>query len=426
MMQCLTIPSSRHPVKVPKSMVTITTPQPSPIDPSIQYGPVFARYLAGALRQSLAQVQEHRYTVPEDVRVQAWQVLQLTLTVDELWAQTSQLLIELAPRMNTGGIWSEWIPYLRQGIASSVRLEDAEAKAHLSLALGTLLRRQSAYAEAETLLLESRAIYQRCKMPDNEALVLNELALQCWSLNEFPVATELAQEALRLFNFEHPERANSYYILGNTKQACGKLDDARPFFEKALQIRRRQGNQPKVANNLVALAVLEQKQGNYDSAKTLLTEAVELLTKSGDVVQPAYAHNILGIIFSLSGDSARAVELYRRAEAGFQKVGLVEGLGDVYTNLGLDHGLLGDWVLGEHYLKASIAICQQVNHTESAVNAMIELANLYQKQALWTQAEEWLQSASQLLETIPQDPRYEKRKNEIVTKMQLNKKAQGS
>lgn len=380
-----------------------------------KYRPLFQGYLRGALNQSLSQVQEHGYTVDEDVLVQARHVLTLTLEIDDLWEQTSRLLMALSPKMEAGGLWDIWIPFLEKGIAISQRVRDEGVEAQLCLDLGTILCRQSSFTESNELLTIAKKLFEKLASPNDVALCLNQLALCALVQREYLQAVTLAQKALELFDNEHSERANSLFILAKESTAQELYGQAIFYFEEALTIRRSEKSEPKIANNLVGMAQVRRFQCDYKIAKLYLEEAIDLYTLSRNIADIADAQYDLGIIYSLMADSTTAIRYYRSAEKLYRELGKIEDLGSLYNSFGIDYTILGEWGLAQNAFEASIHIFESNGSTRNQINSLLELATLYQMQNWSKNMQKVLALAKRLMVSIKFDPDYDSLNRRIQT-----------
>ena len=390
----------------------------SQIDANVAYRPLLLSYIEKALCYSLAQVQAEKYTIADATRIQAWYVLTLAADMDNLWAIKRALLVELSPKMTLTGYWMEWIRYLQDGIELSCKKDDIVTYATLSLHLGHIYRRQGKWADARNLLERLLQETPDTLAAEQIALVQNELAFVYCEQRDYKKAETLVRSALARLNTEHPERANSYFILGIASGAKGDPDLAKQFLTKALGIRRFQGNQPRQANILVKLAMTELAQEQYDVAMEHIGEAIDLYTAIGDRIGVAHASLDMGIIFSLSGNSAKAVESYLAAEPIFRETNSALDLANTYLDLGIDYRILKKWTRAEEAFEASISIFRQMRQARHTVNAMVEFAALYRDQMAIANAKQLLTEAVQLVETIPSDPDYDRFRALIVQQLE--------
>lgn len=114
------------------------------------YTDIFTSYILNGASQALAQVQQSAGQIPEDVRAQAWHLLDYALGVDPAWPQVRELLLALSPKMEMAGYRDEWLPFLQAGIERSIAQADRAVEARLELAVGQLLRLENRYNEAKT------------------------------------------------------------------------------------------------------------------------------------------------------------------------------------------------------------------------------------------------------------------------------------
>ena len=128
-------------------------------------------------------------------------------------------------------------------------------------------------------------------------------------------------------------------FLGWTFLTMGKLDEARRWFEKSLQINSGLGAKLRLAQNHQNLAIVCYKQGHYQQAIDLLDKELELTENQPDMM--CRAQIALGNVKRLQGDHMAArgslLEAYSlAAETGLarEEALAMEFLGDVFRDEG--------------------------------------------------------------------------------------------
>ena len=182
----------------------------------------------------------------------------------------------------------------RQAIGVGGRVE-ARYKIFLAQsdgALGLLLIRKAAYAEAESLLLQSETIYREVMGGDQNysvGTIKSNLGLLYFLQGDYAKAEEQDRKALELIQKymgpEQPSAASTAATLGLTLTREGKAIEAESYLREALAIRKKvlpEGDFmiPYAASALGECLIVQKR---YAEAEPLLSESyTELKAKLGD------------------------------------------------------------------------------------------------------------------------------------------------
>lgn len=134
-------------------------------------------------------------------------------------------------------------------------------------------------------------------------------SLRCVGL--LPGSEQMLLEAFSLAEAKGLEqsRADALVQLGRTRLAQGRYADARPCFERALDLLRHAGLPPRLAACLADLAALRIAQGDYAEVAELLTAELPRLGET----DAREARGLLGWALALGGRAAEGTPLLRRA-----------------------------------------------------------------------------------------------------------------
>lgn len=172
--------------------------------------------------------------------------------------------------------------------------------------------RHFAYEKAESLLLQSLAIYKdRFGEDDREYIgCLSDLAEVYRLSGEFdkaePIAEQLLKRTERKRGVDHPTYAIYANRLGLIYHAKGKISLAKLLFEKAVAIGPEDAKEyPGYLNNL-ALAFLSL--GDLDQAEHLYLQSLELSISRNEEREDDYARVLsnLGVVYFLQGNYEQA------------------------------------------------------------------------------------------------------------------------
>jgi CHAT domain-containing protein/Tfp pilus assembly protein PilF len=182
---------------------------------------------------------------------------------------------------------------------------------------------------------------------------------------------------------------------------AGKYDEARPLFERAIEIRERVlgADHLEVAYSLNDLGVTYYTKGAYAKAGPLFQRAFEIKEKTLGPEHPevASALNNLAIFYFHSSDYSRAESLFERALAMTEKA-LGPDHPDVAkasNNLALVYYERGDELKAEPLYRRALSIWEKALGPEhpKVSYALLSLAKLYQDKGDYAEAEPLLRRA---------------------------------
>jgi len=351
------------------------------------YTDLFTTYIVNAARRALEQVQQSAGRVPEEVRAQAWHLLDYALGVDAAWPQVRELLLALAPQMEMAGYRDEWLPFLRAGVERSAARQDRTVEARLSAAVGQLLRLENRYAEAEEWL--TRALRGFAEQGDTHsvAAVYNQFGRIRYLQHRDAEAVQHAHTALDLLAADDSERAESHFVLGMAALNQREWTEAESQHLLSLEFRQRSGDLCTIAWARQNLGFVLLQQSEYGGAERLVEaaewveDAIAILDSLPDPYHGAVARNTLAIIHTQAGRLDEAATLHSQAEEIFLRIASPEWLARTYNNLGLVYLRKGDAVEAERSFRAGVALYEQLGNDVARLNTQhgIVLALLAQE-----------------------------------------------
>lgn len=363
------------------------------------------------LRRNLIYIQRLVHTadqqLSDEVRTQALHTLSYAMAERDLWPLVRELLLALAPKMELGGHREDWLPYLTQWLDQSRLMADLSAMAECHLQLGLIYRLLSNFGAAREQLVASIALAQESGERRQQARALNELAWLEQLQEEYTVAEEHVQQALRLLDGDDPEVATCYRVQGMI--ACGYKDwqQAEQLHRHALKRFEQQGDLRRTAWSLQNLAYALREQNNYEEVFSLYFQAIALLEKLNDKCNWAIVKTNLGIAYYHVGKYDLSVTCYQEAES------VATGMNDrfhfarICTNLGLVYLSQQEYNKASHAFKQSILLHSELGNTRLSVNAEDGLIMVLLAQSKYHEAIEVAQNALAKLEQIQGSPGYD-------------------
>ncbi|MGK7902282.1 MAG: tetratricopeptide repeat protein [Hormoscilla sp.] len=142
---------------------------------------------------------------------------------------------------------------------------------------------------------------------------------------------------------DRPRIGNTLHKLGAVYYKLGEYDRALESFSQALAIRQEIGDRRGTGSTLNSMGGVYQQQGNYDRALLLYRQALTLRKLVGDKPGAARTLNNLGLIYENQGRYPTARELYEQALTIFQDLGNPKGEGVLLNHIGVVHHRLGEY-----------------------------------------------------------------------------------
>jgi CHAT domain-containing protein/Tfp pilus assembly protein PilF len=211
-------------------------------------------------------------------------------------------------------------------------------------------------------------------------------------------ALPLLLRAVGILTKSGPESADLAVVLntlGQTHQALGEYDKARPAFERALAIRERllAADDPSVATSLNNLALLFHVSGAYGSAEPLYQRALAIREKKLGTESPLVAQSVnnLAQLYKDRGDYVAARPLLERALMLYEKTRGPDHIDTAaaLNNLGLLLTDLGDYESAETLLTRALTIREKALPADHQLIAqsLNNLGLLFQKRTQYAKAE---------------------------------------
>jgi serine/threonine-protein kinase len=185
------------------------------------------------------------------------------------------------------------------------------------------LQYQGAYAEAESLFLQSLSISRRLYGENHQetATDLAHVGDVRWLRRDISGADSVTREALairrRLLDPDHPLVLSSMHTLAGLLQAQGRLVEAESLQTQVVEAERRVygGAHPELATSLQQLEQILEDRGKYAAAESVLVEALAIRRQflAPDHPETRALQAILGVLRYRMGDLRGAEAATREA-----------------------------------------------------------------------------------------------------------------
>lgn len=209
-----------------------------------------------------------------------------------------------------------------------------------------------------------------------KALCFNNLGLVYWNTGNKELALEYHRKALALrraiYHEQHSEVAASYNNIGlvysqNAPQKAYK------YYEKALEVYKKEKHLTKVANIYNNMAIIKQQERSFLEALDLFDEVLKIRKKIYNDEHPnvAFVYTNIGQLYASRDDLPKALEYQQKALDIYKK-----NFGDKHPELANVYNLMGASYAkqGKHrvalntYQKALVANVPEFNNHKVSIN----------------------------------------------------------
>ncbi len=187
--------------------------------------------------------------------------------------------------------------------------------------------------------------------------------------------------------------AEAVNALGVGYGRLGQTGDAAEQYRKAIELRRKLGNQRGVATSLRNLANTLSLTGDFDGADKALQEARALNIALGDQAGHAAVDNELGLLAEERGDYPAALAAFRSALQAWQQVGDAHGSAEALNNIGFAHYQLGSYGDAQVYWQQASDAYAALGDMTGEVRTRQNLGLLATARGRWADARSQLQAS---------------------------------
>lgn len=164
-----------------------------------------------------------------------------------------------------------------------------------------------------------------------------------------------AQQALQVAIKSNDTKllGDAYNNQGNAYLMNRRSEEALPWYEKALELRRKTGNQDGVIGTLHNFGVVYQQMNKYSESINSFKEAADVSEATKDFQSQAYMLMMVASNYKQINDNNKALEYAIQAASIFLQLDIKPGVGYSYNFIGSLHKDLNNSHLAlEYYLKA--------------------------------------------------------------------------
>jgi signal transduction histidine kinase len=177
----------------------------------------------------------------------------------------------------------------------------------------------------------------------DKILLQLELALQIHETNEneaLELANAALESAIETGNDNLEMRA--CYVLGRTYFVHNEIGLSETFYNRALRISNKTGENGYKGEILFRKGVIEQRKGESIQALDFFNESIQVSRLAENYKSAGSSYSMMGTIFRLNGLYDRAIEYIIKSKLNYERAGFTEGdawaaylLGRIYADLKL-------------------------------------------------------------------------------------------
>jgi len=223
---------------------------------------------------------------------------------------------------------------------------------------------------------------------ENRALVINfvevNVRCRCFIYNVFLNQPEVGHRILdaSLIMAEKTGDQNIMglviYEQGNWCLKNNQREQSLDFALKALECFKAAGNLKDTGFCYSFLGRLSYLQGKIEKAKDYYRQSAETASLGGFTNNHATALSALGMMFDITGEYDRAIELYEKSLAIYQELGNQKlNMQVTIGNLAAVYSILGDNDKALAMYRDKLQICKELAFKNGQVNALVNIGSVY-------------------------------------------------
>ncbi|WP_421944297.1 tetratricopeptide repeat-containing sensor histidine kinase [Pedobacter sp.] len=162
----------------------------------------------------------------------------------------------------------------------------------------------------------------------------------------------------------------------DTPRLMGMRKDSLAVFADSLKNKYAEDELKTNVSYLIAMGLYNAKLAKYELSRVMFTEALALADKK-DEYTVGKIHNCLGNAAFNVGQYARALELYKKGLAYFEKIGDKKSQAGIHSNLSQLFQLTGDNEQSRTHFKIGLSLLENQKKSSSYLLMLHALANVY-------------------------------------------------
>jgi predicted ATPase/DNA-binding SARP family transcriptional activator/Flp pilus assembly protein TadD len=194
----------------------------------------------------------------------------------------------------------------------------------------------------------------------------------------------------------HKLQADCLKNLGNTYNLLVQYDEAKAYYQQALQLHRLLGNKLGICTTLNNLATTLYDTGDYPNAKAFYEEALVIYREIGELRGEAKVINNLGNVAAEMGNLSAALHFYLDSLKIHCQMGNQRAQSVTMMNIGCAYLSLAQFDLARSYFEQALAAFTASKHQQAQAEVLGNLGLLALTEKQYQQARDLLQKAYEL------------------------------
>ena len=179
-----------------------------------------------------------------------------------------------------------------------------------------------------------------------------------------------------------------------------QFDEALSYYQEALQLYRKLGDQAEIASTLITIGNVFQGLEHYDQALSSYQEALTISEQINNHVSQASALGGLGETYLSLGDYQQAIDYLQAGLTIQQQIGDANGEAFLLANLGNSYQSLGHYQLGIDYFQRALKIQREIGDHKGEAASLTSLGNNYQSLGQYPRGIDYFQRALRIQREI--------------------------
>ena len=333
--------------------------------------------------------------------------ISFALSIEELWHPTKDLILQFSPYMERRARWTLWRTVLAHAVDVGEQVDPAGV-IDLSILLTRIVFRQSDYREGVRRSRQTIRLSKKIGDKYNEARAYTNLGYHFIERGLWQRVEPLCYHALRIF-----EQLDSDHGRAHTENHLGILYTHREKWTKAEQhltqacaIREAMGDESGLMQGLTNLGMLYQASKCLTDALFYSRKALDYAQRVQDQRHIGLLKLNIGVIYYSQNKLEEAKSSLYEAERIFRQIDYKYGLALMLHNLGLVYLKQNDWEKSGYYLKAGLALWQNLNFHTYEIQNLLYLTEYELARGEHAQAEIWLKQAETRLRLYDKSQRH--------------------
>jgi tetratricopeptide (TPR) repeat protein len=229
-----------------------------------------------------------------------------------------------------------------------------------------------------------------------KVILLNKLA-EAFAEDSISKAGACASEALKIAHSAGftREEANSLKLLADISFNGNDFGEAIRYYRQSAELEKHSRGEEtaEYINRIGDIGYCYLMQNEYDHALVFFQQALELAKKAGNEEEIASNHNNIGTIYVEWGDFGKAIDQFRQAMEIDRRTSKVDQISIDLNNIGKVYELWGKFELAVHYYQEALAIEQKANNKARIAVRLNNLGTVYKAWKKYPEALDYLQQA---------------------------------